>query len=67
VVAGDRILSTEPWSSPTSWLDGLLVPLAAAASLVLVANPDESRLTAKVEAERVTATLGTPVPGVRPL
>jgi uncharacterized protein (TIGR03089 family) len=67
VIAGDRVLSTEPWTSPTSWLDGLLVPLAAAATLVLVANPDESGLTAKVEAERVTATLGTPVPGVRPL
>jgi uncharacterized protein (TIGR03089 family) len=67
VVAGDRVLSTAPWTSPTSWLDGLLVPLAAAASLVLVANPDESRLPAKAEAERVTATLGTTVPGVRPL
>ena len=67
LVAGDRVLSTQPWTSPTSWLDGLLVPLAAAASVVLVANPDEDRLTAKVEAERVTATLGTQVPGVRPL
>jgi uncharacterized protein (TIGR03089 family) len=67
VVAGDRVLSTEPWTSPTSWLDGLLVPLAAAATLVLVANPDESGLTAKVEAERATATLGIAVPGVRPL
>ena len=67
LVAGDRVLSTQPWTSPTGWLDGLLVPLAAAASVVLVANPDEDRLTAKVEAERVTATLGTQVPGVRPL
>ena len=67
LVAGDRVLSTQPWTSPTAWLDGLLVPLAAAASVVLVANPDEDRLTAKVEAERVTATLGTQVPGVRPL
>ena len=66
-VAGDRVLSTQPWTAPTSWLDGLLVPLAAAASVVLVANPDEDRLIAKVEAERVTATLGTQVPGVRPL
>jgi uncharacterized protein (TIGR03089 family) len=67
LIAGDRVLSTQPWTSPTAWLDGLLVPLAAAASLVLVANPDESRLEAKVEAERVTATLGTQVPGIRPL
>jgi uncharacterized protein (TIGR03089 family) len=67
LVAGDRVLSTQRWASPTAWLDGLLVPLAGAASVVLVANPDETRLTAKVEAERVTATLGTQVPGVRPL
>jgi uncharacterized protein (TIGR03089 family) len=67
LVAGDRVLSTEPWTSPTSWVDGLLVPLAAAASLVLVVNPDETTLTAKAEAERVTATLGIPVPGIRPL
>ena len=67
LVAGDRVLSTQPWTSPTTWLDGLLVPLAAAASVVLVANPEDDRLIAKVEAERVTATLGTQVPGVRPL
>jgi uncharacterized protein (TIGR03089 family) len=67
LVAGDRLLTTEPWTSPTSWVDGLLVPLAAAASLVLVVNPDESALTAKAEAERATATLGIPVAGVRPL
>jgi len=67
LLAGDRVLSTQPWTTPTGWLDGLLVPLAAAASVVLVANPDDARLSAKVEAERVTATLGTQVPGVRPL
>jgi uncharacterized protein (TIGR03089 family) len=67
LVAGDRVLSTQPWRSPTAWLDGLLVPLAAAASVVLVANPEHDRLTAKAEAERVTATLGTQVAGVRPL
>ena len=58
LVTGDRVLSTQPWTSPSSWLDGLLVPLAAAASVVLVANPDEDRLTAKVEAERTYARLG---------
>jgi uncharacterized protein (TIGR03089 family) len=67
MLAGDRVLTTLPWTSPTSWLDGLLVPLAAGASLVLVVNPDEETLTPKVEAERVTATLGIAVPGVRPL
>jgi uncharacterized protein (TIGR03089 family) len=67
MIAGDRVLTTLPWTSPTSWVDGLLVPLAAAASLVLVVNPDEDALPAKAEAERATATLGIPVPGVRPL
>jgi uncharacterized protein (TIGR03089 family) len=67
MLAGDRVLSTAAWTSPSAWLDGLLVPLAAAASLVLVVNPDPDGLAAKVEAERVTATLGTAVAGVRPL
>jgi uncharacterized protein (TIGR03089 family) len=67
MLAGDRVLLTEPWDSPTRWVDGLLVPLAAAASVVLVANPDESMLPARVEAERITATSGIAVPGVRPL
>ena len=40
LLAGDRVLSTAPWTGPTSWVDGLLAPLAAGASLVLVANPD---------------------------
>jgi uncharacterized protein (TIGR03089 family) len=67
MLAGDRVLSTLAWTSPTSWVDGLLVPLAAAASLVMVVNPDKSRLAGKAEAELITATLGTEVPGVRPL
>jgi uncharacterized protein (TIGR03089 family) len=67
MIAGDRVLTTLPWTSPTSWLDGLLVPLAAAASVVLVVNPDQDTLPAKAEAERATATLGIGVPGVRPL
>ncbi|MFL6131115.1 MAG: TIGR03089 family protein [Mycobacteriales bacterium] len=67
LLAGDRLLTTEPWDGPTGWVDGLLVPLAAAASIVLVANPDPAALPARVLAERVTATLGTEVPGVRAL
>jgi uncharacterized protein (TIGR03089 family) len=67
MIAGDRVLFTAGWDSPTSWVDGLLVPLAAGASIVLVANPDPDALPNRVEAERVTATLGLPVPGVRPL
>ncbi len=67
LLVGDRVLSTAPWSGPTGWVDGLLVPLAAGASVVLVANPDPTTLPAKVLAERVTATQGVEVPGVRPL
>jgi uncharacterized protein (TIGR03089 family) len=67
MIAGDRVLFTTGWDSPTSWVDGLLVPLAAGASIVLVANPDPDALPNRVEAERVTATLGLSVPGVRPL
>ena len=67
LIAGDRVLITTGWDSPTRWVDGLLVPLAAAASIVLVANPAPDALPARVEAERVTATLGLSVPGVRPL
>jgi uncharacterized protein (TIGR03089 family) len=67
MIAGDRVLVTAGWDSPTSWVDGLLVPLAAGASIVLVANPDPDALPNRVEAERVTATLGLSVPGVRPL
>ena len=67
LLAGDRVLSTAPWDGPTSWVDGLLAPLAAGASLVLVAHADPARLAAKSEAERATATLGADVEGLRRL
>jgi hypothetical protein len=43
---------------------GLLVPLAAGASVVLVANADTSGLEARVAVEKVTHTAGVDVPGV---
>ncbi|HST66436.1 MAG TPA: TIGR03089 family protein [Mycobacteriales bacterium] len=67
MIAGDRVLVSTAWDTPTSWVDGLLVPLAAGASIVLVTRPDPAALPGRVEAERVTATLGLSVPGVRPL
>ena len=67
LVAGDRVLSTAAWDSPIGWVDGLLVPLAGGASMVLVASADPAALPVRVEAERVTATQGTQVPGVRQL
>jgi uncharacterized protein (TIGR03089 family) len=67
LLAGDRVLATAPWDSPTGWVDGLLAPLAAGATLVLVVNADEAALPRKAEAERATAALGRPVPGLRAL
>jgi uncharacterized protein (TIGR03089 family) len=67
LLAGDRVLTTEPWDGPAGWVDGLLVPLAAAGSIVLVVNADPEALPARALAERVTATLGAEVPGIRRL
>jgi uncharacterized protein (TIGR03089 family) len=63
----DRLLSTLPWEEPADWVDGLLAPLAACATLVLCAHADPAALVRRAEAERVTATLGATVPGIRPL
>jgi uncharacterized protein (TIGR03089 family) len=67
LLAGDRLLATERWDGPTGWVDGLLVPLAAGASIVLVANADPAALPGRVLAERVTATAGVDVAGIRRL
>ena len=67
LMVGDRVLSTAPWDGPTGWVDGLLVPLAGGASVVLCVNADPPVLPVRVEAERVTSTPGARVAGVRPL
>ena len=67
LLAGDRLMTTEPWDGPAGWVDGLLVPLAAGASVVLAVNADPAALPARVLAERVTAILGAEIPGVRRL
>jgi uncharacterized protein (TIGR03089 family) len=67
LLAGDRVLSTAPWDSPTGWVDGLLAPLAAGATVVLVVNADPERQQRRAEAERVTATLGLEVAELRSL
>jgi acyl-CoA synthetase (AMP-forming)/AMP-acid ligase II len=64
---GDRLLTVLPWEQPADWVDGLLAPLAAGATVVLCANPDPDLLRPRTEAEQVTATLGVTVTGVRPL
>jgi uncharacterized protein (TIGR03089 family) len=63
----DRVLSTLAWQDPADWVDGLLAPLSAGASLVQCAHPDPHALRHRAEAEQVTATLGVTVVGVRTL
>ena len=68
---GDRVLidtGTAAEAGPVAWL---LAPLAAGASMVLcrapVSGPDSAALRRRAEAERVTATLGLRIDGIREL
>jgi uncharacterized protein (TIGR03089 family) len=64
---GDRVLvddRTAAEAGPVAWL---LAPLAAGASLVLVRSPDEGQLPGRAATERVTATLGRTIEGIREL
>jgi uncharacterized protein (TIGR03089 family) len=63
----DRVLSVLPWRDPADWVDGLLAPLAAGASLVLCAHPDPAELLHRAEAEQVTACQGVTLDGIRTL
>src|SRR5690242_9677455 len=63
----DRVLFTGSYAEFAGLLDGLLVPFAGNASLVLVRNPDPDALPARAEAEMVTATVGLDLPGLRRL
>lgn len=63
VKPGDRLLVAD-LADPRDWL---LTPLAAGASLVLCRNADAGHLPGRVNAERVTATLGIDVPGAHRL
>ena len=65
--ADDRILvddQTAAEAGPVAWL---LAPLAAGASVVLCRHAFADKLPARAAAERVTATLGVRVDGVREL
>jgi uncharacterized protein (TIGR03089 family) len=67
LVAGDRLLVDEETAleaGPVAWL---LAPLSAGASIVLCRNPRPDGLAARASAERVTATLGIRIEGVREL
>jgi uncharacterized protein (TIGR03089 family) len=64
---GDRVLTVLDWEDPADWVDGLLAPLAAGASLVLCVHPDPELIRARAEAEQVSATVGVTVDGIRAL
>jgi uncharacterized protein (TIGR03089 family) len=67
LVAGDRVLVDERTAleaGPVAWL---LAPLAAGASLVLCRNPRADGLADRAATERVTATLGCRIEGIREL
>jgi uncharacterized protein (TIGR03089 family) len=65
--AGDRVLTVAPYDTQDDWLVGLLIPLAVGGGVVLCRHPDPARLAGRVAAERVTATAGIDVEGVRRL
>jgi acyl-CoA synthetase (AMP-forming)/AMP-acid ligase II len=52
--ASSRVLSTRPLDTVDGLDAGLLVPLAAGGSVVLVANVDSSKVPERVTAERIT-------------
>lgn len=59
-----RILSTLDYDTADGLDVGLLMPLAAGGSVVLVEHADPQRLADRCVAERVTHTAGVRVPGV---
>lgn len=62
--AGDRIMVSAELAAQAGPLSWLLAPLAAGASVVLVAHPELDRLGAKADGEKVGATLGFELPGL---
>jgi hypothetical protein len=62
--ADSRVLSTLSYDTVDGLDAGLLVPLAAGGSVVLVVNADAARLEERCNAERVTHTAGVAVPGL---
>ena len=63
----DRVLTTLDPASDDGLRAGLLAPLAAGAALVLVPEPSAVDLHRIGAAERITATVGIDLPGVRRL
>jgi uncharacterized protein (TIGR03089 family) len=67
LIEGDRVLVDERTAAEAGPVAWLLAPLAAGASVVLCRNPAADRLAQRAATERVTATLGCRVDGVREL
>ena len=65
--AGERVLVDERVAAEAGPVVWLLAPLAGGASLVLVRNAVEETLARRAADERVTATLGRRIDGVREL
>ena len=62
--ATSRVLSVLGYDTVDGIDAGLLIPLAAGGSVVLVTNTTEGKLDAKVATEKVTHTAGVNAPGV---
>jgi uncharacterized protein (TIGR03089 family) len=67
LVPGDRVLVDERAATEAGPVAWLLAPLAAGASLVLCHHPDAAVLSRRASMERVTATLGCRIDGIREL
>jgi uncharacterized protein (TIGR03089 family) len=67
LVAGDRVLVDEHTATEAGPVAWLLAPLYAGASLVLCRHPFPERLPQRAADERVTATLGVKLDGIREL
>jgi uncharacterized protein (TIGR03089 family) len=67
IADGDRVLVDERTAAEAGPVAWLLAPLAAGASLVICRHPAEERLARRAADERVTATLGRRIEGVREL
>jgi uncharacterized protein (TIGR03089 family) len=67
ITAEDRVLVDEAAATQAGPVAWLLAPLAAGASVVLCRAARPDRLPQRAEQERVTATLGTVITGVREL
>jgi uncharacterized protein (TIGR03089 family) len=67
IARGDRVLVDEQTAAAAGPVAWLLAPLAAGASLVLCRHPDAAILPRRATEERVTATFGLRLDGVREL